>query len=253
VDSEDRIEELVEAFRGSTAVVLTGAGISAPSGIPTFRGEDGIWGEGFERDQFHADRLTRDPAEFWADRIELRERMRPDDLAPNAAHEALTRLEAAAVLSAVITQNIDGLHAAAGTEHVVEIHGSADRVACRDCGRREPADPAFERARDGELPPTCDCGGVLRPDVVLFGETLPRETLTRARRLADEADVFLAAGSSLSVQPAASLPATAARDGEVWICNLEPTPYDDGADGVIRGDVTEVLPGLADRVDGGHD
>lgn len=242
----DTMERLADRLEGGSALALTGAGVSAPSGVPTFRGEDGIWGGAFDPADFHASRLASDPAGFWADRIELRETMRPPDLAPNAAHEALADMEERGVLEAVITQNTDGLHGAAGSARVIELHGSAARVACEGCGRRSSAAPAFERARDGELPPRCDCDGVLRPDVVLFGEELPRERLQRTRRLARECDVLLAVGSSLSVQPAASLPATAARDGAVWVVNLEATPYDDRADGVVRGDVTQVLPELVE-------
>lgn len=247
----DDLDRLAAALADAdAATALTGAGVSAASGVPTFRGEDGVWGSAFDPDDFEVGRLRRDPAGFWADRIDLRERMRPDDLAPNPAHHALATLESMGVLDAVITQNTDGLHAAAGTEDLVELHGSAARVACEECGCRRPADPAFERARNGELPPTCDCGGVLRPDVVLFGESLPDRELQRARDLARESDVFLAVGSSLTVQPAASLPLVAARDGSLWVVNLESTPADGRADGVIREDATEVLPAVVRRLQG---
>ncbi|PSQ15862.1 NAD-dependent protein deacetylase [Halobacteriales archaeon QS_8_69_26] len=249
-----------------TAAALTGAGVSAASGVPTFRGDDsdersssgnrtssgdGIWGGEFDPADFRYGRFGSDPAGFWADRIELRSVMRPDGLAPNAAHRALADLESAGVLDAVVTQNTDGLHAGAGSDRVVELHGSAARVACQGCGRRVQADPVFERARDGELPPTCgECGGVYKPDVVLFGESMPDGAMAEARGLAEDADVFLAVGSSLTVEPAASLPRIAARDGTLAVVNLDSTPHDGRADHVFRADVTELLPDLVERVTG---
>jgi NAD-dependent deacetylase len=246
----DDLDALARALRGAdVAAALTGAGVSTASGIPSFRGDDGVWGTAFDPGDFHVRRFRSDPAGFWADRVDLRETMRPDDVAPNAAHEALATLESRGVLAAVITQNTDGLHGRAGSGEVVELHGSADRVACPDCGHRGPADPAVERARDGERPPACpDCGGPLKPDVVLFGESLPRVALARARDLAERSDVFLAAGSSLTVEPAASLPGIAARDGRLAVCNLDPTPADDRAEFPLRSDVTEVLPALVERI-----
>jgi NAD-dependent deacetylase len=231
------------------AAVLTGAGVSTASGIPSFRGDGGIWNEQFDPADFHARRLASDPAGFWADRVELQERMIPEEAEPNAAHRALSEMVAEGTLEAVITQNTDGLHDAADTGEVIELHGSARRVACEDCDRRFPADPAFERARSGELPPTCnECGGTLRPDVVLFGEGLPRVAMSRARHLADESEVFLAVGSSLTVDPAASLPGIATRSGTLAVVNLDPTDYDDRAEYCLRVDVTDFLPDLADRI-----
>lgn len=242
-DPDPLVEELRDA---ETAVALTGAGVSAASGVPTFRGDEGIWGSGFDPADFRAARFEADPEGFWADRIELRSVMRPDDLEPNDAHRALADLESAGALDAVITQNTDGLHHAAGSDRVLELHGSAWQVACRGCGTRELADPVFDRAREGELPPTCgECGGVYRPDVVLFGESLPEDVLGEARELARTADVFLAAGSSLTVNPAASLPVAAARDGTLAIVNFEETPHDGRATHLFRADVTELLPELA--------
>ncbi|MEF8780644.1 MAG: Sir2 family NAD-dependent protein deacetylase [Haloferacaceae archaeon] len=234
--------------RADTAIALTGAGLSAASGIPTFRGEDGIWGGEFAEADFHVRRFERDPAGFWEDRLELNELLHPGDAEPNAAHKALATLTNAGALDAVVTQNTDGLHDAAGTEAVLELHGNADRAACHRCGRTEPTREIRRRVRRGENPPTCpDCGGVFRPDVVLFGELLPRETLRRARRLAEDSDVVIAAGSSLEVDPAASLPSHQ-RDGVLAIANFEPTRYASRATYTFREDVTELLPTLADRV-----
>ncbi|MFB6305135.1 MAG: NAD-dependent protein deacylase [Haloferacaceae archaeon] len=244
-----RVARVADALAGAeTAAALTGAGVSAASGVPTFRGEDGVWETEFDPADFEYGRFRRDPAGFWRDRIDLHDALFGDDPEPNAAHDALVRLEALGALDAVLTQNTDGLHAAAGSERVVELHGSARRVACEACGARYDAGPVRERAAAGELPPRCECGGPLKPDVVLFGEALPQERLAEARRLARDADVFLAVGSSLTVEPAASLPRTASRSGRLVVVNLDPTDVDGLADAVFRADVTAVLPALAEAV-----
>lgn len=246
---DDDLDALAHDLQeADTAMALTGAGLSAASGIPTFRGEDGIWGEEFAEEDFHVRRFERDPEGFWEDRLQLNELLRPVDVEPNAAHEALAALSNAGILDAVVTQNTDGLHQAAGTDTVLELHGNAERVVCHRCGRRKPAELIHERVRSGENPPTCaECHGVYKPDVVLFGELLPRETLRRARRLAEDSDVILAAGSSLQVDPAASLPSHQRR-GVLAVVNFEPTRYASGAAYTFREDVTELLPALADRV-----
>ncbi len=261
----DDLETLAEAIRNAdTAAVLTGAGISAPSGIPTFRGDDGVWNH-FEEGQFTYGRFQRDPEGFWTDRLELQEAMFGGEYEPNAGHEALAAMERDGYLDAVCTQNTDGLHRDAavavsdretdepnvdGDGSVLELHGNARRVRCTDCGRRREGEPIFERAADGELPPTCDCSGVYKPDVVLFGEQLPGAVIQRAQSLARESDAFLAIGSSLVVEPAASLPRQAASSGAtVGVINLESTPCDETADVVRHEDVTEVLPRLRELVD----
>jgi len=247
----ERLAGLADDLRAADgALALTGAGLSAASGIPTFRGADGIWGGAFEEADFHRRRLERDPAGFWTDRLELNDRMTPPGGAePNAAHRALARLESGGVLDAVVTQNTDGLHAAAGSD-AIELHGNRERAVCHRCGRAADAAAVRERARDGERPPACeDCGGPYRPDVVLFDERLPGGALGRARRLAATSDVLIAAGSSLTVEPAVSIPARAG--GTLAVVNLEATRYADTADYDVRADVTEVLPALADRVLGG--
>lgn len=250
--SDDRLAALAaDLHAADRAVALTGAGVSAASGIPTFRGADGVWGGEFDPDDFRYDRFVRDPAGFWRDRLELHEAMYAADPEPNAAHRALADLEADGPLDAVLTQNTDGLHAEAGGT-VVELHGNARRVICSDCGRTADAAPARERARDGELPPRCEsCDGALKPDVVLFGERLPDEALGEARRLAAAADVFLAVGSSLTVDPAASLPREC--DGTLAVVNYDRTRHDDRAEYVFREDVTDLLPELASMVAGQSD
>ncbi|MBX0323074.1 NAD-dependent deacylase [Halomicroarcula sp. F13] len=247
---DDAVSAVVDALRvADDAVALTGAGVSTASGIPSFRGEDGLW-ERRDPTDFHRRRLDADPAGFWQDRLELREEFFGDvDPTPNAAHLALAELESAGHLDAVVTQNVDGLHDEAGSERVVELHGTNRRVRCDDCGDRLPVEAAFDRAADGDLPPRCDCGGVYRPDVVLFGEALPDAAMSEAQRLARESDVFLAVGSSLSVRPASLLPKIAVDAGATLVVvNFEETPRDSAADHVIRADVTDVLPALVDAL-----
>ncbi len=248
-DHETRLDRLAADLRSADgAVALTGAGLSAASGIPTFRGENGIWGDVFDESDFHVSRFERDPAGFWRDRLSLYDHMQPAGGArPNVAHRALADLTNEGVLDAVVTQNTDGLHDAAGTDDVIELHGTNARVVCTRCGERRDASPVRERARDGEIPPTCGCGGVYKPDVVLFGELLPATAHRRARRLAADCDAFIAAGSSLTVEPAASLPARMS-GGTLAVINLEPTSYSGAAAYDLRADVTTILPALADRV-----
>ncbi|ELY40048.1 SIR2 family NAD-dependent protein deacylase [Natronorubrum tibetense] len=255
----DDLERLADDIRDAeTVVAFTGAGISQPSGVPTFRGDDGVWDK-FDEGQFTYGRFQRNPEGFWADRIELQQVMFDGEYEPNAAHEALAAMGRDDNLEAILTQNTDGLHGEAATSvreertdepSILELHGNSQRVRCIDCGKRMEDDPIFERATNGELPPTCDCGGVYKPDVVLFGEQLPGAVIQRARSLAGESDVFLAIGSSLVVEPAASLPRLAASSGAtVGIVNLESTPVDSSADVVVREDVTDVLPKIRDLVE----
>lgn len=249
---EDALDAVAEEIRtADTVVALTGAGVSTASGIPSFRGEDGIWNE-WDPKAFHRRRLEADPAGFWRDRLDLRAELTRGDPEPNAAHDALAAMETDGHLDAVLTQNVDGLHTDAGGDRVVELHGTNRRVRCDDCGATEPAEPVFERAESGtetEMPPRCDCGGVYRPDVVLFGESLSDVVVSEAQRLARESDVFLAVGSSLSVRPAALLPRIAVdSDATLVVVNFDATPRDDAADYVVREDVTAVLPALEGRL-----
>ncbi|KAB1187573.1 MULTISPECIES: Sir2 family NAD-dependent protein deacetylase [Haloferax] len=231
------------------AVALTGAGMSTASGIPDFRGDDGIWNTEFDPQSFHRSRFVTDPDGFWRDRLRLHERMFPDGVSPNAGHDALAALESKGVLDAVVTQNTDGLHRESGSDHVVELHGNAAEVVCKDCDSRFDADMAFEQVRAGTAPATCpDCGGIVKPAVVLFGERLPRVAYAEAKQLADDADVFLALGSSLTVHPAAGLADRAAEDGSLVVVNFDPTQYDDKADRVVRSDLTEFLPAVEKRI-----
>ena len=227
-------------------VVLTGAGISTDSGIPDFRGPDGVW----TRDP-RAERLSNigyyvaDPAvrrESWQRRL-----AHPAwDAVPNAGHDALTRLERSGRLDVLITQNIDGLHQAAGSsaERVIEIHGSMRESICLSCGDRAPMLATLNRVRAGDQDPAClVCGGILKSATVSFGQNLYPGVLDEALDLVTSADLVLAIGSSLQVYPAADVPASAARSGiPLVIVNDEATPLDAMAALVVRGRAGDVLP-----------
>ncbi|MFB6118511.1 NAD-dependent deacetylase [Halosegnis sp.] len=248
---DEGIEQAATLLReADTAVAFTGAGISTASGIPDFRSDGGIW-DRYEPESFHIRRFHADPDGFWQDRAELVAELYAD-VEPNAAHEALAALEQADLLDRVITQNVDGLHAAAGSEDVVELHGNGGRVACQDCGRRADAAPHYEAVRTGDIDgaPRCpDCEGLLKPDVVLFGERLPMAPLNEARSLARTADCLLVVGSSLTVEPAASLPEIAAdTGGALVVINLEETHVSGRAAVDLRASATEALSTLRARL-----
>lgn len=246
-DHDAALAEIADALvHGSGATALTGAGVSTASGIPSFRGAGGIWETEFDPNDFHHSRFLRDPAGFWTDRLRLHETMFPGEVEPNAAHHALVELEDRGVLDGVVTQNTDGLHRAAGQPTLAEVHGNASRVECQSCGATSDAAPAFDRVRDGDTPPRCDCGGLYKPDVVLFGEPLDSETLGWAEDLAMAAETMLAVGTSLQVNPAASL---AGLSDRLVVVNFDETAYSERADYDLRADVTEVLPRLVELVD----
>jgi NAD-dependent deacetylase len=229
---------------------LTGAGVSAESGIPTFRGEGGLWTKYDPVKVSSIASFLADPASYWSvskerGRVALAAR-------PNPGHLALAELEAAGHLVAVVTQNTDGLHQAAGSTRVVELHGSGRMVECLTCGRREPRADVQARL-ETEMPPRClQCGGnLLKPTVVLFGEPMPVPAVEEAFELAAAADVMLVAGSSLVVFPAADVPLVALRAGAAMIVvNAEPTPLDRFAEVVIHGRSGEVLPEIVRLIDG---
>ena len=243
-----RAAELLSAARNGLA--LTGAGISAESGIPTFRGEGGLWTRYDPIKVASIEYFMADPRAYW---MASRERGRVALAArPNPGHRGLAALEAAGHLVAVVTQNTDGLHQDAGTRHVIEVHGSGRTVQCLDCGNREPRSAVHARL-DFEMPPRCTiCGGtLLKPTVVLFGETMPPAAIRDAFALARAADVILIVGSSLVVYPAADIPVVAMRSGaRSIIVNAEPTPLDAVADVVIHGRAGEVLPEIVELTDG---
>ncbi len=233
-------------------VAFTGAGISAESGIATYRDtEDSLW-DRYDPDKFaHIDYFMSDPSLFWHFFQDVRYRA-IKDARPNAGHHALSALERNGQLAAVITQNIDGLHQAAGSREVIELHGNTRVIRCLACGTPFGMDEVYDQLRT-QLPPPCRaCGGMLKPEVVLFGEPLPEEALRRAVQAVDTCDLLLAVGSSLVVQPAALLPERAKRHGaRLILINKTPTPSDSIADAVIRMAAGEVLPWLAETVQGG--
>lgn len=242
----ERARELVRGARRVTA--LTGAGISTESGIPDFRGPQGVWTKNPA-----AERMS-DIREYTASR-EVREltwRSRLDHpgwrAQPNAGHRALVDLERSGRLSVLLTQNIDGLHQKAGSDpaKVLELHGTMTDSVCLSCGDRRDMQETLDRVRAGETDPECElCGGILKSATVSFGEPLDTSVLNRARLAAVTCDLLLAAGTSLTVHPAAGLVDIAAGAGApVIICNAEETPYDPIASVVLREPVGETLPAL---------
>ncbi len=228
-------------------VALTGAGISTPSGIPDFRSDEGLWRQvdPMEVASLWGFRLNPERFYNW-----IRPLIRTlVEAQPNPAHYALAEMEREGWIKVVITQNIDRLHQKAGSTHVLEVHGSIETMTCQGCGHRESSEPYLrpEVLEQMDLPRCPHCGGVLKPDVVLFGEALPWATWRAAEEAVQQADVLLVAGSSLEVYPVADLPYQAARRGtKVILVNLAPTAFDPYAEVLLRGDVAEVLPALVD-------
>jgi NAD-dependent deacetylase len=236
------VERLAEVMRRrQPSVVLTGAGISTESGIPDFRSAGGIWAQYDPYEVAHIDAFRRDPArvwEFYARRLEVLAEAEPND-----GHRALAELEERGWIRAVVTQNVDGLHARAGSREVVEVHGSLREAECIHCGVRVPTADALEQL---PLPACPECGEVLKPGVVMFGELLPVEAIERAQRLAAEAGLLLVVGSSLEVHPVAALPGdTLGAGGALAIVNRGSTPWDSRAEVVVDGGAGETLGALA--------
>jgi NAD-dependent protein deacetylase/lipoamidase len=235
-----RLARLIE--QADTVVALTGAGISVPSGIPDFRTPGtGLWANIDPMEVAHIDAFRRDPVSFWSFYGQRFQTLH--DKQPNPAHAALVELERAGLVDAVITQNIDRLHARAGTENLVEVHGSISHSICLVCDLRYESEDVRARCEgDPDGVPRCDCGRPLKPGVVLFGEYLPVEAIARAEALAAGADLMLCIGSSLEVYPVAELPQTTlATGGQIAILTQGPTPFDRHATVRLGGDVVEEL------------
>ncbi|HEV7399975.1 MAG TPA: NAD-dependent deacylase [Solirubrobacterales bacterium] len=243
------VERLAELIRQSrSTVVLTGAGVSVPSGIPDFRTpETGLWANVDPMEVAHIEVFERDPARFWS---YYRPRFQSlGDKRPNAAHEALAELERQGLIEGVITQNIDRLHGAAGSSNVVEVHGSIETSSCRRCDASyglDQIDPLFDA--DG-VALCAGCGGPVKPDVVLFGEMLPERAMRNAQELAEGAELLICVGSSLAVYPVAGLPAvTLECGGKLAIVTKGLTPYDGEAVLKLEGEVDAELRALLDAL-----
>lgn len=253
MDERETIERVARWLKASrNTVVLTGAGISTESGIPDFRGPQGVWTRDPEAEKratiqhFMASRDAR--VASW----KYRRSSAVDAALPNAGHFALAELERKGKLQTLITQNIDSLHIKAGNSlaRLVEIHGTVRDFVCMGCGERGPIECVIARVEAGEEDPPCrTCGGILKSATISFGQNLVAEDLERAQSAASSCEVFLAIGTSLTVTPVALLPRYALQAGAKFvILNAQPTPYDRAAAAVIRGPIGEVLPAIVNLV-----
>lgn len=246
----DPADQLAGYLRNSrNALIFTGAGISTDSGIPDFRGPQGVWKR--RQPVYFQDFMTSETAriEHWDFKLEGWDGYR--DAAPNAVHHTVVTLEKAGKVLAVVTQNIDGLHARAGTspDRLVELHGTNLLVECQSCKRRSDPETHFEFFRGNRKPPLCGCGGFLKPATISFGQSLEPHVLEKAARAAAEADLVVALGSSLSVYPAASFPLLAAQNGAPYVViNRGPTDHDQEPSVSLRieGDLAEIFPAAVD-------
>jgi NAD-dependent deacetylase len=241
-----QIQKAAHILRGARNVaVMTGAGIGRPSGIPDFRSPGGLWSQDDPMEAASLYTFRTNPQRFFDWLRPLMDLMLAAQ--PNAAHIALAELEHNGPVRATITQNIDVLHQRAGSEAVLELHGNINTATCAGCGTVSPLDPLIEPVRQGQLP-ICNCGGVFKPDVVLFGESLPEETLNRSIHALETCDVLLVVGTSLVINPAAGLPLVALQQGaRVIIVNLSSTYLDSYADVVINADLADVLPAIVEQ------
>ena len=246
---KEMIDQAAEWIAHAKAIVVfAGAGLSTESGIPDFRSPGGVWDrynpEDFYFQNFLASEASRE--KYWQMATEMYEPMKKAQ--PNAAHLAIAELEILGKLDSVITQNIDGLHHKAGNSEgkIIELHGTATYVSCLSCKKRYDRDAIQERIRKGEKAPRCDsCGGLLKPATISFGQAMPERETEEAYRRSAASDLFIVVGSSLVVQPAASMPLVAKRSGsKLLIINLDETPLDDLADLVIRGQAGPVMAAI---------
>jgi NAD-dependent deacetylase len=249
MEIDERIELAASLIlQARHAIALTGAGSSTPSGIPDFRSSgSGLWEK---YDPFEVASITafrRRPEAFYRWVQPMVNQVR--DAEPNAGHIALAQMEACGVIQAVLTQNIDNLHQRAGSRNVLELHGHLREVTCLNCFRVAPAEEAMEAAMSGNVPHCAHCGGVVKPNVILFGEQLPSQVFVAAMEHTRRADLVLVVGSSLSVMPVAKIPAVVqSQGGQVIIVNHQPTYADDFAAIVFREDLADALPLLAQAI-----
>lgn len=235
-------EEFVRVLKKAAHVaVLTGAGISAESGVPTFRGKDGLWKKFRAEELATVDAFMDNPTLVWEWYLHRRELM--NDVKPNPGHYCLVEMEKHYSDFTLITQNVDGLHYRAGSRKVLELHGNISRNKCFSCNRPFDGPISLET---GQLP-RCDCGGKIRPDVVWFGEMLPEAALNGAFDASCRAELFFSIGTSALVHPAASMPLVAKRNGAFLVeINLEPTPLTEYCDFSLHGPSGEILPAILD-------
>lgn len=245
MDARELAARLAQLIReAQPCVVLTGAGVSTESGIPDFRSPTGIWAEFDPLEYASIEAFRRDPAKVWsfyAPRFAMLTEAEPND-----AHRALAALEDGGYVQAIVTQNIDLLHERAGSRDVIEVHGSIRTSSCRGCGASYPLADVVALLEREPTPSCTSCGGVLKPDVVFFGELLPERAIERASELAREARLLLVVGSSLEVYPVAGLPLeTVQAGGRLAILNRDPTPFDGDAEVVVHAAAGETLRAVA--------
>ncbi len=226
MEAEELAREFVNIVKSaSKAYVLTGAGVSTPSGIPDFRGKDGIYKK-IPPDIFDIEKFYADPKRYYSFHKERLSLMKKAE--PNVVHETIAKMEEKGLIEAVITQNIDGLHQKAGSKKVFELHGTITQYICTKCGKIYDSEEIDPRLEEEEIPHCDECGGLLKPNVVFFGEPLPEKTLLESFRIAEEADLAIAIGTSLVVYPAALIPRrTVETGGRLVIITIGPTGLDD--------------------------
>lgn len=245
MDAIDQLADLL--FGASCGVAFTGAGISTESGIPDFRSPGGVWSKHAPVMYDDFVRLRSERVRYWRMRRMLYREFA--DAKPNAGHQAIARLEKLGKIVAVITQNIDGLHQDAGSRRVIELHGTNRVIACIECGKEWTPLAVLAMLEAGDEAPDCDaCGSPLKSKTISFGQAMPEREMTEAAQLSRDADVYLAIGSSLVVEPAASLPRLAKANGAALIIvNKTETPVDSLADLVIRTPIGEAMARVAER------
>ncbi len=240
----DNLESLLH--KASRPLFFTGAGLSTGSGIPDFRGPQGVWKR--RQPVYFQDFLASEEArvEHWDFKLEGFQEFR--NAKPNEAHKALAELERLGKVFALVTQNIDGLHQDAGNASVIELHGTNREIECVQCGKRTPPAPAFEEFERTRKCPVCACGGFLKTATVSFGQAMPEVLLENAFAAASEADLVVSIGSTLEVQPASLVPLTAVKNGAPYVViNQGATAHDEIATLRLEGDVNEILPGVVER------
>jgi len=238
----DRVAQLLSST--TRAMALTGAGISVDSGLPQFRGVQGLWTKYDPAEYATIDAFMADPAKVWKMMVELGRQIA--EAQPNPAHYGLAELERMGHISVVVTQNIDGLHQRAGSRNVIEFHGNTNRLSCIECFRTYPADEISLE----HLPPLCLCGGVLKPDVVLYGETIPPQAAAMAHTAAGECELMMVVGTSAETVPASNLPRTAKSGGATIVeINISPTMLTGSTtDYFIESSSSDIVPDLVARV-----